>query len=181
VRKKFELCLGAMRQHLAERGFVERVKVTSPNPDPLAYFNAHWDGEYEIRRGVHRFKRDETGWPARAEIGLSCWGGARDRDGAELHHGALRYFRDRKGYLRRGRVFGGINGMWLVVYGPGPHDHTHLNCGELFLCNPAAVPRKQHPRPTLIETILGEAVARQDYERAIVLRDLVASRQKRAA
>jgi hypothetical protein len=181
VRKKFELCLRAVRQHLTGRGFVEHVKIDSPNPDPLAYFNGSWDGEYERRRGTHRFKRDETGWPSREEIGLACWGGAHDRNGVELRHGDLRYFRDHKGYLRRGRVYGGINGMWLVVYGSGRRDHTHLQCRELFLCNPASVPRKRHPRPTPLDKILNQAVGRQDFERAIVLRDLLATQQTRAA
>ncbi|WP_046868810.1 hypothetical protein [Microvirga massiliensis] len=39
VRKRFELTLRQLRELLLEWGFVETVDITSPNPDPLAYFN----------------------------------------------------------------------------------------------------------------------------------------------
>lgn len=175
--KKFEASIAALRAQLLRRGFVEHFRVESPNPDPLAFFNDRWDSDYERKRGTHRFERGPDGWPSMREISLECWGGARDRDGAPLEHGAFRYFRDRKGYLMRGRVYGGINGMWMVVYGPGRWDATHLHASELFLGPVTALPRKVHPRPTPFAHLLKRAVERQDFERAIVLRDLLKERK----
>jgi hypothetical protein len=176
IRKRFERAIAALRADLLAHGFTERTKVTSPIPDPLAYFNGHWDGEYERKRGVHRFERDETGWPSAKELGLR---NRTDRDGAELTHGALRYARDHKGYLLRGTVYGGINGRWLLIYGPGHRDYTHVSAHELFTCSPAAVPRKTHPNPEdgrrraaeKVRREMAAAVKVENFEVAARLRD----------
>ena len=54
----------------------------------------------------------------------------RDRDGNILHNGETKYFRDRNGYLYRGRVYHNINNMWWVLL----PDETVRNkaCFELF-------------------------------------------------
>lgn len=176
VRKRFERAIAALKADLLAHGFTEKTKVTSPIPDPLAYFNDRWDGEYEKRRGTHRFDRDETGWPSTKELSSRD---RRDHDGAELTHGALRYARDRKGYLLRGRVYGGINCMWMLIYGPGLRDHTHVSAHELFTCSPASVPRKQYPHPEggrvraaeRVRRKMADAVKTEDFETAARLRD----------
>jgi len=176
IRKAFEAALRRARIHLVDRGFVEDVKIDSPVPDPLAYFNASWDGEWEKRRGTHRFRRGADGWPDESEIG--SYGNNLDRDKVKLEHGAVRYFRTYRGHLLRGRVYGGINGRWMVIYGPGLRDHTHLSSWELFLCDPRRVPRRLHPAgQKRLQSALNKAVEAEDYERAIVLRNTL----KRAA
>lgn len=174
IGKQFEAALAAMKAHLLERGFVaEPEKVASPNPDPLAYFNDQWDSEWDKKRGVHRFERDESGWPAASE--LRFWPG-KDADGASLTHGAIRYRRDAKGYLQRGRVYGGINGTWLFVYGPGRRDFTHASAREFFSCDPRTVPRKQHPiarRVARLRQEMQKAVEAEAFERAARIRDAV--------
>jgi hypothetical protein len=175
VRKRFEWAMAALKADLLARGFVENAKIESPNPDPLAYFNGHWDGEYEKKRGTHRFERDESGWPSAREIG--CWS-TKDRDGKPLTHGAFRYARDHRGYLIRGRVYGGINGMWLMVYGPGKRDFTHKSAHEFFAYSPGML-RKQYPDPKSAQRRASERVRRQmakavsaeDFEVAARLRD----------
>lgn len=147
-------------------------KIKSPNPDPLAYFNSSWDGEYEKRRGIHRFERGADGWPSEKELG--SWS-RKDKDGAQLNHGDLRWLRDSKGRLMRGRVYGGINGMWMFVYGPGQRDYTHESCGRFFTYRPDETPRKQvdeKVRQKRIDHELQRAIEAMDFERAAVLRDL---------
>jgi hypothetical protein len=176
IGKAFEAALRCARAHLIERGFAETVKIDSPVPDPLAYFNERWDGEYEKRRGTHRFRRGAEGWPDESEIG--SYGNNLDRDKVRLEHGAVRYFRTYRGHLQRGRVYGGINGRWLVIYGPGLRDHTHVSSYELFLCDPRQVPRRLHPQgKKRLQAALSKAVETENYERAIMLRDTL----KRAA
>lgn len=176
VRLRWQHTINALREYLIGRGFEEIIKIRSPNPDPLAYFNSSWDGEYEIKRGIHRFARGPDGWPLDKE--LASWG-RKDATGVILNHGDVRYFRDRKGHLMRGRVYGGINGMWMVVYGPGLNDYTHMHAGELFTCKPTEVPRKSYPRPESVWTRLkNSAVKNEDYEKAIVYRNLIDLRQK---
>lgn len=71
---------------------------------PLDVFNRTW--------GEKRFRRDETGWPTDAELGPY---NRRDRDGAMLRNGDIRYFYDcRSRRLLRGRVFTSMNNMWMV-------------------------------------------------------------------
>ncbi len=146
--------------------------VSSPNPDPLAYFNGRWDGEYEKRRGTHRFERGPDGWPSEREI--KCWD-RKDADGRALSQGDVRWLRDRQGRLRRGRVYGGINGMWMLVYGPGPRDHTHESARTFFTYAPD-MPRKQvpeHQRRKRLQAELALAVSAMNFERAAVLRDVL--------
>lgn len=149
------------------------LKISSPNPDPLAYFNDGWDGEYEKRRGTHRFDRGSDGWPSDKE--LSSWG-RKDKDGALLNHGAVRWMRDRKGRLLRGRVYGGINGMWMFVYGPGQRDHTHESGNRFFTYRPGETPRKEvdeRVRRKRLEQELAKAIKAMNFERAAVLRDVM--------
>lgn len=152
-------------------------KIASPNPDPLAWFNDGWDSEYDKRRGVHRFDRGPDGWPSDKELG--SWRRT-DADGALVTHGAVRWFRDSKGRLLRGRVYGGINGNWTVVYGPGQRDYTQRQANELFACPPGYMPRKATParlRKGRLERLLSDAVEKQNFERAAVLRDILKADQ----
>lgn len=149
----------------------EPPKIASPNPDPLAYFNDSWDSEYEKKRGVHRFKRGSDGWPSEHEV--NSWN-RKDKDGTPLNHGDVRWMRDRKGRAIRGRVYGGINGMWLFVYGPGERDHTHESAGSFFTYRLGETPRKlfdPRERRKRIERDLAIAVKEMRFERAAKLRD----------
>lgn len=197
IRKKFEGALKSMTSDLIARGFIldqkidtatcalavaHRLNVVEGKAAPLSasdlsaaaltFFNDKWDGVYERSRGTHRFHRDASGWPSEREL-TSYGSGNRDRDGHLIGHGETRLFRDRRGYIARGRVYGGINGMWMTVYGPGEHDVTHLSSKELFSGDPRLMPRRLK-KPKSLTVALAEAVERQDFERAIVLRDLIA-------
>ncbi len=170
IGKAFEAALRRARAHLNERGFTEEVKIDSPVPDPMAYFNAKWDMEHERRTGTHRFRRGADGWPHESEIGN--YGQNLDRDKVKIEHGSARYFRTYSGHLMRGRCYGGINGRWMVIYGPGLRDHTHVSSWELFLCDPREVPRRLHPHgEKRLKAALGKAVEAEDFERAIAMRD----------
>lgn len=167
------------RRLAATEGAAAHVTPAEISAAALHVFNCSWDGEYEKKRGIHRFERDETGWPSARE--LRFWSN-RDKDGQEIAHGDVRYFRDRKGYLQRGVVFGGINGMWNVIYGPSLRYTSQEAHWQLFNWRPD-LPRKVHPRPRTLEAVLKAAVDRQDFERAIVLRNLIArqAQDERAA
>jgi hypothetical protein len=168
IRKSYERAIAALSQCLLDQGFRDVSGIKSANPDPLAYFNNKWDSEWDKKRGIHRFPRDEAGWPSDVEISL--WD-RRDADGATLHHGDVRLTRDHKGYLRRGRVYGGIGGMWLFVYGPGRTDFTHVSARELFGWRPGLA-RKQYPNPVArITSRKQAAVKAEQFELAARLRD----------
>lgn len=148
-------------------------RISSPNPDPLAYFNDRWDSEYEKRRGLHRFRRGLDGWPSDKE--LSSWDRT-DKEGAALRHGDVRWTRDRKGRLLRGRVYGGINGMWMFVYGPGHRDYTHEHASRFFTYRTGETPLKlvdEALHRKCLEVELAKAIGAMNFERATILRDLL--------
>ena len=53
-----------------------------------------------------------------------------DRDGNILRNGETKYFRDRNGYLMRGKVYHNINNMWWVLLAGG--EVRNKACFELF-------------------------------------------------
>lgn len=168
IRKAFDAAIRRARAHLLDRGFADTSKLDGPNPEPLTWFNQCWDSEYERQRGTHRFERGPDGWPTAKETTSGYPG--------RIHHphGSLRYFRHHNGRMLRGRVYGGINGMWTVICGPGRHDVAQAYCTELFE-QPLAGPRRLHPgRAKRLAKELARAVERQNFERAIVLRDIIA-------
>lgn len=168
IRKSYERAIAALSQCLLDQGFRDVSSIGSANPDPLAYFNDRWDSEWDKLRGTHRFTRDESGWPIPSEAGSQ---GQRDHDGVALRNGEIRLTRDLKGYLRRGRVYGGIGGMWLFVYGPGRADFTHVSAYELFGWRPGLA-RKQFPNPVArIKSRKRAAVEAEQFELAARLRD----------
>lgn len=167
IGKRYELTMNVLTEALRTIGFSPRAaRVESANPDPLAYFNSKWTNT--------RFRRDENGWPDEKE--LASWD-RRDGDGEILHQGAIRWARDRSGYLRRGRVYGGINGMWMFVYGPGRRDHTHESARSFFTWTPET-PRKQHAgrhkwQSTQLEKMrvaMRKAAADEDYATALAIK-----------
>ena len=143
IEKQFELTIDRARAHLLARGFTEKTRVESAVADPLAHFNERWNFESDVKRGIHRFKRGDDGWPAPSELNRDA---NLDADKQPFWHGDTMLTRDFKGYLRRGRVYGGINGMWMMIYGPGRRDFTHCSHWELFRPGSArATGRKVHP------------------------------------
>lgn len=144
---------------------------TLPTKDPLASFNDRWDGEWDRKRGEHRFKRDETGWPTKHEITYGNFGGT-DAHGVYIEPGAVRYKVDYKGYILRGRCYPNMNSMCIFVYGPGPQDWTAGSSGEFFSNAKGSLRKvKGYRAAARLKPLLEQAVASQNFERAIVLRD----------
>lgn len=111
---------------------------------------------------------------ARSDKELSSWRRA-DADGNTLSHGAVRWCRDRKGRLIRGRVYGGINGMWTLVYGPGRGDQTTHSARQYFGYQPGMPRRSVDPgvRAKRLKAELEKAIKAENFERAVVLRDVI--------
>jgi hypothetical protein len=143
-----------------------------PTQDPLAAFNDGWDGEYEKKRGTHRFERDETGWPTRHEITYGNAGG-RDREGVYVEPGSVRYWIDYYGHIMRGRAYPNMNSMCVFVY--GPDRWTQVGSWDLFTPSPAESLRKMKGRgaATTLKRLLAQAAKDQAFEKAIIYRDLL--------
>ncbi len=129
--------------------------------DPLKHFNASWDGEYERRRGTHRFERDETGWLTPKEY--RSWSHV-DRDGKPLAQGVVKYYRAYDGYLRRATFYGGINGSWIAC-SPGRIDYVQAR--ETFDCeHPELEPRRfKAGQPARLRAEVDKAIKAQNWKR----------------
>lgn len=97
----------------------------------------------------------------------------RDADGARLDDGVLRYYRDHKGYLRRGVVVHNINNMWWVI----ENEAAFCNrwSGELFTFDPQKHSARRDMSRVACDRVRSElekAVKAENYERAAVLRDV---------
>lgn len=144
---------------------IKVLRGIHPTKEPLKRFNDMW--------GADRFKRDENGWPLQSEV--SQYHNS-DREGVVLSTGMFRWWRDRKGYLRRGTIYTNMNSMWQLVYGPGRGDTTWLSAYELFTLQPTDCRRRDLPnniREQRLKKQLDKAVADMNFERAAVLRDIL--------
>jgi len=117
---------------------------------PLERFNSGW--------GADRFRRGPDGWPDDKE--LSSWS-RKSADGGTLVNGSVAWILSRYSHRWvRGRVYGGINGMWHLY-----HGRTFLaneNAGYYWLIPPADVRGRQ-----MAKTDRERRMAR-DFKAAIV-------------
>lgn len=172
IKKRYQLAIKKLEHTALQLGFKYRESARKVNPAkyPLEAFNIQWDMG-EMARGTLRFDRGPHGWPSDKEINSWC---RKDADGMILDHGDEKYLRDSKGYLLRGRVYGGINGRWMFVYGKNPSDVTHASAYEFFSCNPSEVNRKVSPyRKAKLSRIKDEAIKTDNFEKAALIRDLL--------
>lgn len=87
----------------------EVLRIARHEPrEPLEEFNEQWDGEYERRRGTHRFTRGVDGWPIPSECSST--------GKAHLAAGMVKFFRHR-GRLMRGVIYPSMNDQWTVHLG----------------------------------------------------------------
>lgn len=59
---------------------------------------------------------------------------SKDKDGKQLRNGQLKYFRDRKGRLRRGKIYHNINNMWWVAL--NQFEYTNVSSFNFFDITP---------------------------------------------
>lgn len=170
VLLRWRHAINQLKSVLTRVGFQESVLVNSPIPDPLAYFNGKWDSEFDRLNSGHRFSRGDDGWPIEKELGY--WPPI-DANGIQITQGCVRFFRTVNGHQMRGRCYGGINGRWTVVYGPGRGDFTHLSSHELHSMAGERKLVSATRREKRMRDELRRAVGAENFERAIVLRNLI--------
>ena len=90
-----------------------------------------------------------------------------------MNDGDVRYFWDWRGYICRGVVYRNINNMWWVH--TGPYSYTNVANFHLFTWN-LSMGRKRvlsaEKQAAKLARKLEEAVKTQNFERAIILRNL---------
>lgn len=124
--------------------------------------------------GWVRYERARHGAHSTPEYGVT------DADGKRLQDGEIRYFRDWNGRLLRGPVYHNINNMWWVLV--SPTEVRNIACFELFTYDPA----KHKPKESLnalarMKDVLKKVVDREDFERAIRLRDEIKRQEQTEA
>lgn len=98
---------------------------------------------------------------------------ATDADGNILRDGDFRYFYDYRGHIGCGHVYYDLNASWYVV----TNDSAYyvVSCGELFatFTGMRRKPLSRDARRSKLKSLEEKAVNAKNYERAIVLRDLL--------
>jgi hypothetical protein len=103
-----------------------------------------------------------------------------DADKIRIRDGEIRYFYDRyDGSLHRGEVWRHINNMWWVI--ENESTVSNIACFELFFYDPARHPRRRpHDPLATMKRKLKKMVDREDFEKAIGLRNAI-RREERVA
>lgn len=138
------------------------LRGVQPEDGALAYFNAHW--------GDHGLPRGPDGWP----LSKDCTGYGvllGDRDKRPIAPGDVKYHRHHTGALWRGPVYPNMNGTCFMVSGAG---NAFAGSWEFFdLADGESCRRKSPRRVGRLKGELEKAVKASNFERAIVLRDLL--------
>ncbi len=115
-------------------------------------------------------------WHYKPELDRCDWhndGNRKSADGALIEHGQEVWLADSKGRWLKGRAFYALNNMWWVVLGPYAWSKT----GSFHLYTRPPVNVRLRDNTKLRQRRLREesehAVKREDFERAIVLRDII--------
>lgn len=155
-RKKAQLAIGKVSRLLLSLGFTD----TAESSPALAI-----DRCMIQRESLGRFQGDR--FYAQPPHDYN----SKDCDGNLLRDGQIRYFWDYCGRLGRGVVMHHINNMWWVIASP----YTLLNIAsfDFFDWKPGMPLKKPCNREKKLNTALQKAVDIRNYERAIVLRDLL--------
>lgn len=121
--------------------FLKYIKILENNLNKLGFENKtevkYKKAEDKIKEGYvkscHRNIKDMN-------FKLSDLDGAttesynnKDRDKKIIHNGEIKYFRNHRGYLQRGKVYHNINNMWWVIL--NETDYTNMASFELFDLN----------------------------------------------
>lgn len=157
-RLKAQLAIRKVKTLLLSLGFKDESRVYSG--DSLAAVMEH-RAELEDFQGADFYRRER--------LEYNCV----DSDGVAMHDGDTRYFWTSNGHIQRGIAYRNINNMWWVA--TGPYSYTNRANFDLFAWNPA-MGRKRMAPLEILERYLKKFVEGQEFERAIVLRDMLKER-----
>lgn len=94
-----------------------------------------------------------------------------DRDDNRLRDGDIRYFYDNHGILMRGTVYYNLNNMWFVIL--NHLEYTNVSASSLFSWKPNLPKRIQPRRYHKLNLLLKESIESENFEKAIIYRDLI--------
>lgn len=160
-RKKAQLAIGKITRLLLSLGFTDTTKASPALAIDRCMLKREELGQFQGDRFY-------------AQPPSDC--NSKDADGNLLRDGHIRYFWDRSGRLGRGPILHHINNMWWVI--SSPYTLRNIASFDFFDWKPGMPLKKPCMREEKLELALKKAVGESNYERAIVLRDLL---KKRAA
>lgn len=171
IRLRFLWTVAKFRGYLiGKHGFIEKLPSPRYTEDPMAAFNDGWSMGYERKHGVLRFNRGPDGWPS--EDVLRSWRRT-DADGIVVNSCQTRYCIVH-GRPFRCKVYGGINGMWICVYGPDPSDMTSVHVSNLYSTLPCRGRfMSEYDRVRRIKSELQKALSDENYLRAHAIKTAI--------
>jgi hypothetical protein len=156
-RLRVLLIISKLAAILAILGFVDE--------SPPRFKNLVEKIEWDRKRSGH--------WPHGYDLSRCGASNRTDKDGQLLNDGDVRCFRTPNGHILRGRIFYSLNNMWRVVI-PGEAWAHQIGCYQLFSFDPSRHLRKEsYNQSENLAHALDAAVARQDFERCIKIREVI--------
>lgn len=150
IRMRWKHLMGLLREYFVSKGFVERENRRGGGT-PLEQFNAGWNYWHKGQESV-RFKRDTSGWPDDSE--LQHWQQL-SADGVHITQGVLAYSKTYRHRWVCGRLYGGINGMWLMYDAKNNVIENH-NASHYWIKPPCSLNGRQVDRKKHIERLEAE-------------------------
>lgn len=120
---------------------------------------------------VMRLRKKTEEWHPRIYKEQPRYNDGIDADGNRLNDGEIRYYYDYHGRLYCGKVYYHINNMWYVVCNDS--RFSNMACWELFAWKPGLARKRCRDPQSRIQSLLNKAVENQNFEKAIILRDLL--------
>lgn len=165
MQLRWKIAINKLSEYLEMQGYED---VTKPNPinDAMGFI----EYQREAVRDFHGANYYNTPKPDYNSL---------DKDKNKLIDGQIKYYRDRKGYLMRGAIYHDLNNVWWVYV--NKYNYTKKASFEFFDCSPKEEQRKLYKQSKRIRNINGlknKAVNEEDYERAIILRNILKREQE---
>ena len=88
-----------------------------------------------------------------------------------MREGETRWAYNYDGHLTRGTAYYNLNNMWFLANSRGQYL-CNLSCGNLFAWRPG-LPRRRKDGKGRLKGELANAITAQNFERAIILRDII--------
>lgn len=107
IRKQFELTIKKLSKFLMDKGISNETKPV--------YRNAEAKIKHDYVESWHHPQKDMNFHLSDLDGQTFESYNSKDRDDKILHNGEIKYFRDYRGYLARGKIYHHINNMWWVI------------------------------------------------------------------
>lgn len=171
IDKQMELTWNKIIKFLQKKyDFKIEIKVDRKDAEAFVIEEFNRSSHYPQRKGLASLSEIDGTFHGHSTTNCT------DRDGKLIRNGDTKYFRDRAGYLKVGKVYHNLNASWYVIGNDGAldsiqaYDLFYRDANEQTKLHPDSVGERHIKR---LESELKRQSAAENYERCIQLRDKI--------